>query len=55
MADVEALACLKAVKFALEIGLTRVVFEGDSAVIIGALIQDNGEVARYGNILEDIR
>lgn len=55
VADVEALACLKAVKFALEIGLTRVVFEGDSAVIIGALIQDNGEVARYGNILEDIR
>ena len=55
VADVEALACLKAVKFALEIGLTRVVFEGDSAVIIGALIHDNGEVASYGNILEDIR
>lgn len=55
MADVEALACLQVVQFALEIGLTRVVFEGDSAVIIRALIHANGEVASYGNILEDIR
>ena len=55
VADVEALACLKVVKFALEIGLTRVIFEGDSAVIISALTQENGEVANYGNILEDIR
>lgn len=39
----------------LELGLTRVVLEGDSAIIIGALIHENGEVANYGNILEDIR
>ena len=55
VANVEAFACLRAVKFALEIGLNRVVFEGDSAIIIGALIQENGEVASYGNVLEDIR
>lgn len=55
MADVEALACLRVVKFALELGLTRVVLKGDSAIIIGALIHENGEVANYGNILEDIR
>ena len=55
VANVEALACLKVVKFALEIGLTRVIFEGDSVVIISALTQENGEVASYGNILEDIR
>lgn len=57
MAEVEALACLRAIKFALELGLTNthVVLEGDSAVIIGALIHENGEVASYGNILEDIR
>ncbi|XP_075673362.1 uncharacterized protein LOC142642791 [Castanea sativa] len=55
VADVEALACLKAVSFAQEIGLTRVVFEGDSAIIIGALNQATGEVANYGNIIEDIR
>lgn len=55
VADVEALACWRAVKFALELGLTRVVLEGDSVVIIGALIHENGEVASYGNIFEDIR
>ncbi|KAL0011815.1 hypothetical protein SO802_006923 [Lithocarpus litseifolius] len=47
VAIVEALACVKAVKFALEIGLTCVVFEGDSAVIISTLTQENGEVASY--------
>lgn len=47
VADVEALECLKAVKFAHEIGLTRVVFEGDSAIIIGALIQAIGEVFQF--------
>ena len=37
MAELEALACLRAVQFASEIGLTRVVFEGDSAAVITAL------------------
>ena len=55
VADLEALACLKAVQFALEIGLTRVVFEGDSAVIINALLHGAGELASFGNILDDIR
>ena len=55
MADLEALACLKAVQFALEIGLTQVVFEGDSAVIINALLHGMGELASFGNILVDIR
>ena len=55
VADLEALACLKVVQFALEIGLTRVVFEGDSAVIINALFHGMGELASFGNILDDIR
>ena len=54
VADLEALACLKAVQFALEIGLTRVVFEGDSAIIINALLHDASELASFGNILDDI-
>ena len=37
VAELEALACLRAVQFASEIGLTRVVFEGDSAAMIDAL------------------
>ena len=55
VADLEALACLKAAQFALEIGLTRVVFEGDSAIIINALLHSAGELASFGNILDDIR
>jgi len=35
VAELEALACLRAIQFALEIG--KVVFEGDSAVVIDAL------------------
>ena len=49
------LECLKAVQFASEIGLTRVVFEGDSAAVINALWQGSGKFTCYGNVLDDIR
>ncbi|KAK9997768.1 hypothetical protein SO802_017371 [Lithocarpus litseifolius] len=55
VADLEALAYLKAVQFALELGITRVVFEGDSAVVINALLHGAGAFASFGNILDDIR
>ena len=35
--DMEALACPKAVEFVVEIGLQRVIFEGDSTMVINAL------------------
>ena len=52
--ELEALACYRAVQFALEIGLTQVVFEGDSAVVIDALQHGTGELTSYGNVLHDI-
>ena len=55
VADLEALACLKAVQFALEIGNTQVVFEGDSTVIINALLHDASALASFDNILDDIQ
>ena len=55
MADLEALVCLKAVQFALEIGITQVAFEGDSVVIINTLLHGAGALASFGNILDDIR
>ena len=55
VADLEALACLKAVQFALELGLNHVVVEGDSTVIINALLHGAGDMACFGNILGDIR
>ena len=55
VADLKALACLKVVQFALELGLTRVVFEGDSIVIINALPHGVDDMASFGNILDNIR
>ena len=55
VADLEALACLKAIQFALELGISRVVFEGDSAVVINALLHGAGAFASFSNILDDIR
>ncbi|XP_023923720.1 uncharacterized protein LOC112035119 [Quercus suber] len=55
VAELEALACMRAVQFASEIGLTRVVFEGDSTAVIKALREGLGELTCYGNVLDDIR
>ncbi|KAK9999166.1 hypothetical protein SO802_018769 [Lithocarpus litseifolius] len=52
MAKVEALACRRAVQFATEIGLRDVVFDGNSIVVIQAIIEGLGFT--YGNIIEDI-
>ena len=51
----EALACQRAVIFALEIGLNQVVIEGDSVTVIKALKNGSGQFASYGNVLDDIR
>ena len=55
VAAMEALACRRAVLFAKEIGLRQVLFEGDSAMVIQALIQGDSASAEYGNIIDDIR
>ena len=55
VAELEALACQKAVQFALEIGLTQVVVEGDFVTVIEALKKGTGQFASHGNILDDIR
>lgn len=55
VAVMEALACRRAVLFTKEIGLRQVIFEGDSAMVIQAVIQGNLVSAGYGNIIDDIR
>lgn len=55
VAVMEALACQRAVLFTKEIGLRQVIFEGDSAMVIQAVIQGNLVSAGYGNIIDDIR
>ena len=51
--DIEALACWRAMSFALEIGLRDVVFEGDSETIIKHLNFEFDSLASFGNIVED--
>ena len=51
---VEALACQRAVQFAVEIGLYEVVFEGDTVVIINAIAQGSANQSLYGHIVDDI-
>ena len=45
VAKLEALACQWAIQFVLENGLTRVVIEGDSAIVIKALNNGSGQFA----------
>nr|POE73462.1 hypothetical protein CFP56_08765 [Quercus suber] len=53
--EFEALACQWVVQFAMEIGLTEVIFEGDSVMVIQAISQGTSDFSAYGHIIEDIR
>lgn len=55
VADMEAQACRRAVQFAVEIGLRRVVSEGGSTLVINAITQGGVEFSTYRNIIDDIR
>ena len=54
VAEIEALACRKAVDFAAKIGVQRVIFEGDLTMVINALNQNNAGLSSYGVVIEDI-
>ena len=51
----EAMAARRAVRFALELGLTEVEFEGDSRVITDALTGEKYSQADFGVIIEDTK
>ena len=53
--EVEALACRKAISFALDLGVENVILEGDSMTIIQALNSDSSCASSYGHIIDDIR
>ena len=55
VATMEALACRRAVLFAKEIELSDMIFEGDSAEVIQAIIQENSDHPDFGHIIDDIR
>ncbi|KAK9999099.1 hypothetical protein SO802_018702 [Lithocarpus litseifolius] len=52
--ELEALACRRAVQFAKEIGLTQVIFEGDSSIVIQAVQAGSSDILPYGHVIDDI-
>ncbi|XP_075638395.1 uncharacterized protein LOC142610469 [Castanea sativa] len=55
VADMEALAYLRAVQFAAKLDLHCVILEGDSATIISAVSQGTSLLSSFGNIVDDVR
>ncbi|XP_075654783.1 uncharacterized protein LOC142624948 [Castanea sativa] len=52
--ELEAMACRRAVQLAREIGLSQVIFEGDSSTVIKAILEGPTDVLPYGHVIEDI-
>ncbi|XP_075666340.1 uncharacterized protein LOC142636131 [Castanea sativa] len=50
----EALVARRAVKFILELGFNKAVFEGDSEIIIKALAREDFSLASVGHIIKDV-
>ena len=51
--DVEAMACRRAIEFAIENGLQQALFEGDSATVINYIQAGPPCLASFGHIIED--
>ena len=48
------MACRRAVKFAYEVGIQDVTFEGDLLTVIQAINYGGASEAPYGNLIDDI-
>ena len=53
--EAELLACRRAIQFAIEMGITDVVIEGDNAMIKGSIAKMDLSGARLGHIFVDIQ
>ena len=52
---VEALAAARAISFALELGFSSFILEGDSEVIINRLKSDEATLSPFGHILDSAK
>ena len=55
IAQKKALATRKAVEFALEIGLTKVIIEGNSDIVHKDLSNVNFSLALHGHLIQDVK
>ena len=53
--EAELLACRRAIQFAIELGITDVVIEGDNAMIMGSIAKKDLSGALLGHIFMDIQ
>ena len=53
--ELEALAALKVVEFVADLGLIYVVFEGDSEILMNALMDNSLSLASFGLFIQDIK
>ena len=51
--EIEALAASKALEFAREVGISKVVLEGDSLLVMKALKTKNAGLAPFGLLIQD--
>ena len=52
--EVEVLACRKALEFAIDVGFTEIILEGDNAMVMKTISQAQPNLSRLGLIYEDI-
>ena len=53
--EIEALAAIRALEFALELGIAHVVLEGDSKVILDALAEEDVSLSSHGLLIADAK
>ena len=53
--EVEALACRRALQFAIDIGFSNLIIEGDSVQVMKAIKSRKADLSQLGHIFEDIQ
>ena len=52
---VEVITTIKALRFALKLGLTSIVLKGDSKIAIDALLCETPMLTEYGHLIEEAK
>lgn len=52
---VEVITTIKALRFALKLGLTSIVLEGDSKIAIDALLCETPMLTEYGHLIKEAK